>query len=98
VLREVAVEVMCAEQIQMTMTVHRVAGVSVSMEVIQVIQVIQGIRVTIEIVEIVVIVIKGDAEVSETFVKLERDDTNEMSPGHQGEMTVTMGIRRLSCQ
>ena len=28
-LREAAVEVMCAEQIEMMMTVHRVAGVSV---------------------------------------------------------------------
>ena len=97
-LREVAVEVMCAEQIRPTKTVHRDVGASMLVEVIQEIQEIQGIRVTIEIVEIVVIVIKGDAEVSETFVKLERDDTNEMSPGHQGEMTVTMGIRRLSCQ
>jgi len=95
VLREVAVEVMCTEQIQMTMTVHRVAGASVLMEVIQVIQVIW---VIIEIVEIVVIVITGGTEVSETFVKMDRDDANEMSPGHRGEVTVMMGIRRLSCQ
>ena len=59
-LREVAVEVMCAEQIQMTMAVHRFAGASVVMEVILVILVTQGIRVIVVIMKIVEIVIKGD--------------------------------------
>jgi len=77
VLHEVAVEVMCAEQIRPTKTVHRDVGASMLVEVIQEIQEIQGIRVTIEIVEIVMIVIERDAEASETFVKMDRGAANE---------------------
>ena len=58
-LRETAVEVMCAERIQMIMTVRRVAGASVITEVILV---TQGIRVIVEIMEIVVIATTKDAE------------------------------------
>jgi len=61
-LREAAVEVMCTEQIEVVMTVRRIAGVLVVMEVILVILVTQGIRVIVEIMEIVEITIKGGAE------------------------------------
>jgi len=54
---------MCAEQLEVVMTVHRAAGVLVVMEVILVILVTQGIRVIVEIMEIVEIAIKGGAEV-----------------------------------
>jgi len=62
-LCKAAVEVMCAEQLEVVMTVHRAAGVLVVMEVILVILVTQGIRVIVEIMEIVEIAIKGGAEV-----------------------------------
>jgi len=59
-LRETAVEVVCAEQIEMMTTGRRVAGVLVIMEVILV---TRGIWVTAEIVEIMAIMVKGGAEV-----------------------------------
>jgi len=98
VLREVAVEVMCAEQIRMTTAVHRDAGAPVLMEVILVILVTQGIRVIVVIMEIVEIMITGVTEAREMSAKMERDAANEMGPGHRGVTTVMMGICHLSCQ
>ena len=95
-LHEVAVGVLCIEQILPTTIVRHDVGASVLVEVIQVIQEIKGIRMTIEIVEIVMIIIESDAGASETFVKMERGAANERGPGHRDGTTVTVRIRQLS--
>ena len=93
--REVAVGVLCIEQIRPTTIVRGDGGTLVLVQGIREIQEIEGIRMTIEIKMIEVIVI-NDAGASETFVEMGRTTANERGPNRQDVTAVTGKIRQLS--
>ena len=77
-----------ADLIELLTTGRHTVRVLVAMEMIRGILVTQGIRQIAEIVDIMAVMVKGNAEMSETLVKVIRDHATQTGPDRQGAVMV----------